>query len=92
MWAVRTIGTSRIGTRTHGRSEAPGVLEEVPLAHVRSVTLGVLTTQREHDRRRGQVSIFNRLRLFEPGVVVTSVPFHVSEVVEGRPAVSDGGR
>jgi amino acid transporter len=37
----------------------------------------------------GQSALFfKRLLLFEPGVVVTSVPFHVSEFVEGRPAVS----
>ncbi|MDP9118714.1 MAG: APC family permease [Actinomycetota bacterium] len=31
---------------------------------------------------------FKRLLLFEPGVVVTSVPFHVSQVTETPPAVS----
>jgi hypothetical protein len=41
----------------------------------------------------GQSALFfKRLLLFEPAVVVTSVPFHVSEFVEGRPAVSVGVR
>jgi amino acid transporter len=41
----------------------------------------------------GQSALFfKRLLLFEPGVVVTSVPLHVAEVIEGRPAVSVGGR
>ena len=31
---------------------------------------------------------FKRLLLFEPGVVVTSVPFHLSQVTETPPAVS----
>ena len=31
---------------------------------------------------------FKRLLLFEPGVVVTSVPFHVSKVTETPPAVA----
>jgi amino acid transporter len=37
----------------------------------------------------GQSALFfKRLLLFEPGVVVTSVPFHVSQVTETPPAVS----
>jgi amino acid transporter len=37
----------------------------------------------------GQSALFfKRLLLFEPGVVVTSVPFHISQVIEGRPPVS----
>ena len=41
----------------------------------------------------GQSALFfKRLLLFEPAVVVTSVPFHVSEFVEGRPAVPVGVR
>ena len=35
---------------------------------------------------------FKRLLLFEPGVVVTSVPFHVSQVTETPPTVSFGAR
>ena len=35
---------------------------------------------------------FKRLLLFEPGVVVTSVPFHVSQVTETPPTVSVGAR
>ena len=36
----------------------------------------------------GQSALFfKRLLLFEPGVVLTSVPFHVSEVIEPRPVV-----
>jgi amino acid transporter len=36
---------------------------------------------------------FKRLLLFEPGVVVTSVPFHVSQVAETRtPPVQEAGR
>jgi amino acid transporter len=37
----------------------------------------------------GQSALFfKRLLLFEPGVVVTSVPFHISQIIEGQPAVS----
>jgi amino acid transporter len=37
----------------------------------------------------GQSALFfKRLLLFEPGVVVTSVPFHISEVIERPPAVA----
>jgi amino acid transporter len=37
----------------------------------------------------GQSALFfKRLLLFEPGVVVTSVPFHISQVIEGRPPAS----
>jgi amino acid transporter len=31
---------------------------------------------------------FKRLLLFEPGVVVTSVPLHISQVIEGEPTAS----
>jgi amino acid transporter len=41
----------------------------------------------------GQSALFfKRLLLFEPAVVVTSVPFHLSEVIEDRPSVSIGAR
>jgi len=37
----------------------------------------------------GQSALFfKRLLLFEPGVVVTSVPFHISQVIEGGPPAS----
>jgi hypothetical protein len=37
----------------------------------------------------GQSALFfKRLLLFEPGVVVTSVPFHISQVIDGRPPAS----
>jgi hypothetical protein len=36
----------------------------------------------------GQSALFfKRLLLFEPGVVVTSVPLHISQVIESPPAV-----
>jgi hypothetical protein len=35
----------------------------------------------------GQSALFfKRLLLFEPGVVVTSVPFHISQIIDGQSA------